>query len=851
MERWSWRGLRGPGADQSLTLSGSAADYTHSISADDLTNMGTSFAAIGALLTSGTARLEFSRLSNVGDTSYHYGVTVYKASIDVTYTTAPYTIAPFCENFEGGTDGAVVTTSNTGFWAAGSGSIHFTNSSYTGHGGALAVTGDGSEQLTVYPNNRTSGLFNSTVVVEGKLRIASGGSPGNTIYLMSTSVIDPTDFTNSCFSCGPALFLATDGSLGGGNNVRLTWSTGTMSPLAPVTNHADFALSYDTWYHVILTWRDADATFDLVVKSGDDTSTAYSNLGLSCLTGSQYYDSDFMFAWNGSTTTWDEIGVNCASFLPPSANNANCGTKVARYTVSPNGPNDVKHRGQFAVGSARTVSFMASLGSDGGQDFYVQPIARFLAWNGVTFSLLSNSSMGSPVHLTGDASWTTITRIMDAPSGATHWGLDFAVASAAIGTAPTIGTILYLDCVYVVEDGRDLSAEPYLDGDQVGTIRGDGHWEGTPHDSTSIWGVPAPPDPTDPPPTDPGGDTGGGDAPTDPTVDTPPDSQPVPPAEQVIVTCPAADLVTRRHPNNSFCPDCLDGDIQLGDHLFNTVDEFGTLWSISDIEGWWNLPDPDIPDITRGIDDGSYQTRGRYSARIFTVNGSFWPPSPGDMRAARDRLIRAANLCHYGAWFATHEPDATRASIVWLSGRPSIDTVSNSGRTDFSLGLKAPDPIKYGLKDRLLPGWNNVALKSSSSTADFGRVYDRLYQWSYPNVPSGGVLADTATVNNDGNVRVSPIITVFGPTIGPIDIMNTTTNQVTRVRLALAADDALMIDCQNRTVSLNGVPNKRLYLDTITDWIYLDPGANTFKYTEESGSSSSFITVQWRSGWIG
>lgn len=763
-------------------------------------------------------------------------------------------LTPFCETFEDGTAAAEVTTSNSSFYRTDA-SVTFTSSSFSGS--LAATSSDGTGDLYVYNLSGVKGFGDDEVqTFEGMLRLASGGSSQSDILLMRTGVVDSTDSSHTNLG-GPELALYTDGSLGGSDNIRLAWAHGTWPSGTSGTD--SFELSYNTWYHVIMSFDDAAGAFDLVVKDETDTTTVYSRLAEPCMDNSQYINSFLFFAWNGSDTTWDNVGVNCASF--GSSNTAHCGTKVARYqvtsstglpyTVSPNGPNNSIHHGKFAIPSSRTVSFMSSLASDNDQDFYVQPQARFLTWTGTSFSTLSVSNMGAAVHLVGDATWETITRIIDAPPGATHWALDFAVAGDFSGGAPLIGTVLYLDCVYVVENGMDLAGEPYLDGDQRDTARGDGVWEGTPHDATSIWGVAEPPDDTNPPDEGGGGDSGGTDPVDEPSVDTPPPTEPIPPVVVPREECPAADIVTRRHPNNSFCPSCADGDIQLGDHLFNTVDEFGTFWSINDIDGWWNLPDPDIPDITRGIDDGSYETRGRYSSRIFTVTGTFWPDNPSQVRASRDRLIRAANLCHYGAWFATHEPDATRASKVWLSGRPSLATVNDGGRTDFSIGLKAPDPIKYGLFNRILPGWNSVALKSSTSTADFGRVYDRVYQWAYPTVPSGGVLADTATVTNDGNVRVSPLITVYGPTLGPINIHNITTNQTMRVRLGLGSDDILLIDCQNRTVSLNGVPNKRLYLDTVTDWIYCDPGADRFNYTEETGSSTSFITVQWRSGWIG
>lgn len=552
-------------------------------------------------------------------------------------------------------------------------------------------------------------------------------------------------------------------------------------------------------------------------------------------------------------------------------NNAHCGTSVIRYTVTsqtgqtytvaPRGPEDNVHHGAFRISpQSQTVSAMVSISSDIGQVFWVRPIARFLSWNGTSFTTLSTQVMGSAVQMTGDQAWVTITRFLEAPASASHWRFELAVSADSAGTTPpSIGTRLYLDCAFVPDNGADLTGVPYLDGDADNPDPyGKACWEGDPHNSTSIYCVPVEPEESiDPLPDDEGGGDSDGntDLPDDPTVE-PPFEPPPPIVFEPIPLSPqdqAELILTGVDPSGL----CLNGDIQLGyvddnnqGMIFNRIDEHGVLWLVSQIEGWWTLPEPDIPDFPRGIDDGSYEARGRYQPRIFTVSGSFVPTSRGDVRAARDRLIRAVNLCHYGAWFATHEPDATRAAKVWLSGQPNIDTVNVNGRTDFSIGLKAPDPIKYQLDGRTLPGWRSFTLSSQTTAASFGRTYPRTYPWSYPNA-EGGVFAAEGIATNSGNIRVSPTIIVTGPTAGPIRIYNDTTQQMMRVRHALAPGEELIIDCQNRTAALNSLPNKRFYLDVVTDWIYIDVGPNKIYFIEEEAPSLGTITVQWRSGWIG
>ncbi len=72
----------------------------------------------------------------------------------------------------------------------------------------------------------------------------------------------------------------------------------------------------------------------------------------------------------------------------------------------------------------------------------------------------------------------------------------------------------------------------------------------------------------------------------------------------------------------------LQEDIILNDFVFNTVDEYGVLWVITDIKGWWSPPAPDMPEIKRGWADGSYDVKGRYNARDLTLEGSILCTDP-------------------------------------------------------------------------------------------------------------------------------------------------------------------------------------------------------------------------------
>lgn len=257
---------------------------------------------------------------------------------------------------------------------------------------------------------------------------------------------------------------------------------------------------------------------------------------------------------------------------------------------------------------------------------------------------------------------------------------------------------------------------------------------------------------------------------------------------------------------------CLDADIQLGNLVFNTIDADGTTWIVTDLDGWWTIPEPEILDYPLGADDGSYEAAGRYQARVFTITGTFIPKNSAQVAAARAKLIRAADLCRQATWFLTRQSDFVRGSRVVLSAAPQISTINPAGRTDFAITLKAPDPIKYAISGGVVPGW---------------------YQ-----ATGTGALA----VTNSGDYSVKPTFTVTGASAGST-ITNQTTSEVMTFREAAALE--LTIDNQTRSVVAGTLRNQRKFLEWDTDWISLAPGLNNLTI------SGATVTVKWRHGWIG
>ena len=274
----------------------------------------------------------------------------------------------------------------------------------------------------------------------------------------------------------------------------------------------------------------------------------------------------------------------------------------------------------------------------------------------------------------------------------------------------------------------------------------------------------------------------------------------------------------------------LAADVEINGLTLNTIDDNNVVWVVTDIDGWWTLPEPELPDLPRGWGDGSYDAIGRWANRIITLNGSFMPQDPEDAAAARNTLIEAVSLVKTGGWLIVDE-SPRKAAYVRLSGVPQITSVNARGRHNFSIGLKAVDPIKYEYIDGNPDGYN------------------------YQDVVSGSSI----NVTNSGNVPVPVVFEITGGLTSTSSdatfILNNTTGTEIQVINSVTSSQSLEIDTHNREILLvNGdtVTNGRSKAAVLVDWIYLDPGVNNIEFEDTSNASSSATCrVYWRSGWIG
>lgn len=355
----------------------------------------------------------------------------------------------------------------------------------------------------------------------------------------------------------------------------------------------------------------------------------------------------------------------------------------------------------------------------------------------------------------------------------------------------------------------------------------------------------------------------------------------------------------------------LNADIQINGLILNTIDENNVVWICTDIQGWWGQPDPEVDDIPRGLGDGSYDVKGRYAARQMELTGVFLPPNKTYVNGARDKLVRSIDMVRNNGWLIVDE-EPSKASRVRLSGRPDITTVNARGRTEFSLGLRAADPIKYEWIQENPEGYDIYELEledgissielnnigNTNVTALFELVgplnaqtvisNDNTEQYMTTLVPVGGPGHSLGTIiqhsrtNNLASITsttshelsVGDLLSIVNTTDSSFNVSNVPAQLIDFIdgytiisyenpgsnvistastgTVSHSEPDILEIDSYDREIAFNGfVSGQRSKMETLLDWVILKPGLNSISVETSGTGATSKLIVYFRSGWIG
>jgi hypothetical protein len=284
-------------------------------------------------------------------------------------------------------------------------------------------------------------------------------------------------------------------------------------------------------------------------------------------------------------------------------------------------------------------------------------------------------------------------------------------------------------------------------------------------------------------------------------------------------------------------------------------------------------------------------------------------PDPSYVAQARAKLIKETDLVYVGDWLRTDE-SPTKVSYVRLSGRPEITTVNSRGRTEFSIGLRAADPLKYEWYEGHELGYRSVTILGANSGVlgqnGIGQVNNTGNAYAPVVLEVTGPVTGTATIQNNTTLESITIIEslrgVLTPTVSnkalTSDIATLTTSAAhgllagdeivvsgvdstfngtytilsvpttvtltyskTNTNVASAAasgtvtfgPDILEIDTRDHEVALNGdVVGKRSLIDVLAEWTLLAPGVNEFSFVDDGDATSdASLAIYYRSAWLG
>lgn len=206
--------------------------------------------------------------------------------------------------------------------------------------------------------------------------------------------------------------------------------------------------------------------------------------------------------------------------------------------------------------------------------------------------------------------------------------------------------------------------------------------------------------------------------------------------------------------------------------------------------------------------DGAYSAGGLLGSRRFSMRGLMQGTSADNLRTIW-RAFRAAHKPGAARTFYRHSDEYINAEVVGISEAE----FNEMGRVHirFEVDFLAVDPFAY------------------KSTTD-----------SQTGLAAGG------TATNNGTAYVMPSLALDISSIGTsgtVTITNTTTGQA--LTLTPAATGVNTIDCGAETVVRGGV-DKTTELSTASEFMRLDPGANTITVSTTGGLTVSTLAFTWR-----
>lgn len=260
-------------------------------------------------------------------------------------------------------------------------------------------------------------------------------------------------------------------------------------------------------------------------------------------------------------------------------------------------------------------------------------------------------------------------------------------------------------------------------------------------------------------------------------------------------------------------------DVWINDLPFSNVDDLGNRWIVTDIDGWWDLPAPEIAAVERSYsEDGDYYEPGRFQSRTIRLTGKIIPS---------DRMSNAGNIARQelnkrlmlvrktGLLQVLESPElgGGKQSEVVIVARPLISSDRINGVLEFDIQFRAPDPRKYSTD-------LSVAEAFIGGEELTGRAYHLTYSRSYV----GDQDRRTAIVRNEGDYNTYGVVRLNGPVDSPGALHHEQGKTMRFTDLRLAVGEFIEINLLEKTIISESGVSLRDRLDDSSRWFNFDAG---------------------------
>ena len=270
----------------------------------------------------------------------------------------------------------------------------------------------------------------------------------------------------------------------------------------------------------------------------------------------------------------------------------------------------------------------------------------------------------------------------------------------------------------------------------------------------------------------------------------------------------------------------------VGGFIFTGVDEFGCLWTVAEIDGFFTGGETRTSVEARPQQHGSWRGRPSRDGRIITMRGMVTAPDSTELERAARRL--SALLADGSFDEFTGVSDAgTFTSRVQRDATPLFTPTSHIHAT-YQITWGSEDPRLYGA-----PWLNSTTL--ASAAAGTGRVWARVWprDWGVP----AGITPGAITAPNDGYAPYWPTLRIDGPVTNPV-VRCVETGDSIRVNASIGAGQWFDLDCGERHFTFGANADDVRYLVDVTGTaLAIPPGGATLTLEAGAGTAGTTLTA--------